>query len=163
MQSLFPKSAMCGVWKKLKNWKNKIANMKIFITRPIPEKGIEMLKAKGYEVVVNTAASDRPATEEEMIAGVAGAHALLPLLTDNVTSAVMDAGLPTLKIIGSYSVGFNHIDLEAAKARNIFVTNTPGTNEPAVAEYTIGAIINIARRLNEGDRATRAGTFNTGG
>ena len=137
--------------------------MKIFITRPIPEKGIHMLKAKGYDVVVNEAAADRAATEEEMIAGATGATAILPLLTDKVTAAVMDAGLPTLKIIANYAVGFNHVDMDAARARNIFVTNTPGTNEPAVAEYTIGAMLNIARRLNEGDRATRAGKFNTWG
>src|SRR3989344_6240608 len=103
--------------------------MKVFITRPIPDNGIQMLKAKGYEVVVNEAAADRAATEEEMIAGVkglpagkAGADALLPLLTDKVTAAVMDAGFPTLKIIASYSVGFNHIDIEAARARHILVT-----------------------------------------
>ncbi|MEK7583396.1 MAG: D-glycerate dehydrogenase [Patescibacteria group bacterium] len=137
--------------------------MKIFITRPIPDNGINMLKAKGYEVVVNTAAVDRAATEEEMITGVKGADALLPLLTDKITAAVMDAGLPTLKIVANYAVGFNHVDMEAAKARNIIVTNTPGTNEEAVAEYTIAVMLNIARRLSEGDRATRAGKFTTWG
>lgn len=133
--------------------------MRVFITRPIPDNGIAMLKAKGYEVVVNTAATDRAATEEEMIAGVKGADALMPLLTDKVTTTVMDAGLPTLKIIGSYSVGFNHIDMTAAKERSILVTNTPGTNEPAVAEYTIAAMLTIARRLSEGDRVVRSGKF----
>ncbi len=140
---------------------------KIFITRPIPDNGINMLKAKGYEVVVNTAAADRAATEEEMIAGVKGADALLPLLTDKVTAAVMDAGLPTparqsgggLKIIANYAVGFDNVDRAAARERKIVVTNTPEVLTTAVAEHTIALMLAIARRIPEADRFTRAGKY----
>lgn len=117
---------------------------KIFVTRPIPENGIAMLKAKGYEVQVGGSMPD--------------ADAIMPFLSDKITAQDIE-NYPNLKIIASYSVGFNHIDLEAAKQRKIFVTNTPGTNEPAVAEYTIAAMLDISRRLSESDRATRAGKF----
>ena len=117
---------------------------KVFVTRPIPENGMAMLKAKGYDVQVGGSMPD--------------ADAIVPFLNDKI-SAEDIAKYPNLKIIASYSVGFNHIDLEVAKQRNIFVTNTPGTNEPAVAEYTIAAMLDISRRLSESDRATRAGKF----
>src|SRR3989344_2091350 len=96
---------------------------KIFITRPIPEKGIEMLKAKGYDVVVNTAASDRAATREELLEGIKGADALLPILTEHIDADIIASGLPTLKIIANYAVGFDNIDVKAAQDRNVLVTN----------------------------------------
>ena len=82
---------------------------KIFVTRPIPENGIAMLKAKGYEVQVGGSMPD--------------ADAIMPFLSDKITAQDIE-NYPNLKIIASYSVGFNHIDLEAAKQRKIFVTNT---------------------------------------
>ena len=93
--------------------------MKIFITRPIPQVGVQKLKDKGYEVVINEAARERAATLDELKEGAKGADALLSILTDKITAEVMDAGLPTLKVIANYAVGFDNINVGAAKQKNM--------------------------------------------
>src|SRR3989344_4734421 len=127
--------------------------MKIFITRPIPEKGIQMLAAKGYEVKVNEAANDRPATKAEVIDGVRGADALLSVLTEKIPSEIIEAGLPALKVIANYAVGFDNVDVAYAKKSNILVTNAPSdeVNE-AVAEHTFALMLALARRIVDTDR-----------
>ena len=136
---------------------------KVFVTRPIPEVGIKMLREKGYEVFVNEKARDRAASEKELINGVRGVDAVLSVLTDKITAKVMDAGPPTLKIIANYAVGFDNIDLEAAKARNIMVTNTPGVLTDSVAEHTFTLMLAIAHRIAEADRFSRAGKYKAWG
>ena len=137
--------------------------MKIFVTRPIPEIGIKMLEDRGWEVVVNESAQDRAATEEELVEGLKGVDGVLSVLTDKITAEVMDAGLPTLKIIANYAVGFDNIDLDAAKERNIMVTNTPGVLTDTVAEHTFALILAIAHRIGEADRFSRAGKYKAWG
>ena len=137
---------------------------KVFITRPIPDNGIKLLQEKGYyEVVVNEAARDRVATKEEMLRGAHGAHALLSVLTEKIDAEIMDASGGTLKIIANYAVGFDNIDIEAAKARNILVTNTPGVLTNTVAEHTFALMISVARRIAEADRFSRAGMYKAWG
>ncbi|MDP3731188.1 MAG: D-glycerate dehydrogenase [bacterium] len=136
---------------------------KVFITRPIPNTGIDLLKEKGYEVVVNTEAVDRPATKEEILAGIKGVDALLSVLTEKIDSEIMDAGLPTLKVIANYAVGFDNIDLKGAKQRNIMVTNTPGVLTNTVAEHTFALMLAIAHRISEADRFSRAGKYTAWG
>lgn len=136
---------------------------KIFVTRPIPKIGIDMLKAKGYDVVINENAEGRAATNDEMLAGVKGADAVLSILTDKVTGEVMDAGAPTLKIIANYAVGFDNIDLEAAKNHKLMVTNTPGVLTNTVAEHTFALMLSIAHRISESDRYSRAGKYHAWG
>ena len=136
---------------------------KIFVTRPIPENGIKMLKDKGYEVVVNEAARDRAATPEEVKSGIQGVDALLSVLTEKITPEIMDAGLPTLKVVANYAVGFDNIDLEAAKQRSLMVTNTPGVLTETVAEHTFALMLAIAHRIAEGDRFAREGKYHAWG
>lgn len=136
---------------------------KIFVTRPIPEAGLKMLRDKGYEVVVNEAARERAATQEEMAEGVKGTDALLSVLTDQITAEIMDAGLPSLKIIANYAVGFDNVDVEAAKQRNIMVTNTPGVLTDTVAEHTFALMLSIAHRIAEADRFSRTGKYKAWG
>ena len=132
---------------------------KVFITRPIPNAGLKLLEEKGYEVVVNTEAEDRPAAKEEILAGIKGADALLSVLTEKIDAEIMDAGLPTLKVIANYAVGFDNIDTEVAKQRNIAVTNTPGVLTNTVAEHTFALMLSIAHRISEADRFSRAGKY----
>jgi len=136
---------------------------KVFVSRPMPEIGIKMLKDKGFDVVVNIAADDRAATKEELIEGVKGADAMLSILTEKITAEVMDAGAPTLKIVANYAVGFDNIDLEAAKQKNIMVTNTPGVLTDTVAEHTFALMLSIAHRISEADRFSRAGKYHAWG
>ncbi len=142
-------------------WYDKI--MKIFVTRPIPAVGINLLKEKNYEVAVNKVAKDRAATTEELLTGVHGADAILSILTDKITAEIIDAGLPTLKIIANYAVGFDNIDTVVAKARNIMVTNTPGVLTNTVAEHTFALMLSIAHRVSEADRFSRAGKYTAWG
>ncbi len=137
--------------------------MKVFITRPIPTIGIEMLTAKGFEVIVNEKAEGRAATKEEMVEGAKGADAILSILTDKMDGEVMDAGAPTLKIIANYAVGFDNIDLEAAKQRKLMVSNTPGVLTNTVAEHTFSLMLSIAHRISEADRYSRAGRYHAWG
>ena len=118
-----------------------------------------MLRNKGYEVVINEAASDRPAANEEILGGVSGADALLSTLTDKISPEIMDTGLPSLKIIANFAVGFDNIDAEAAKQKNILVSNTPGVLTNTVAEHTFALMLAIAHRISEGDRFSRAGLY----
>lgn len=136
---------------------------KIFVTRPIPETGIAMLRDKGYEVIVNEAARDRAATLDELKEGAKGTDAILSILTDKITAEVMDAGLPTLKIVANYAVGFDNIDAGAAKQKNIMVTNTPGVLTETVAEHTFALMMAIAHRIPEADKFARAGKFTAWG
>jgi len=133
--------------------------MKVFVSRPIPEIGIKMLKDKEYDVLVNEKAKDRSARKEELLQGVKGADALLSILTDKIDSEVMDAGLPGLKIIANYAVGFDNIDVEAAKQRNIMVTNTPGVLTETVAEHTFTLMLAISHRIVEADKFVRADLY----
>ncbi|MBI2626977.1 MAG: D-glycerate dehydrogenase [Parcubacteria group bacterium] len=144
--------------------------MKIFITRPIPQIGIKLLKDKGYEVTVNEGAKDREATKEEIVTALRQAQseskafdALLSILTEKIDAEIMDAGLPTLKIIANYAVGFDNIDLVAAKERKIMVTNTPGVLTDTVAEHTFSLMLSIAHRIPEADKFTRAGLYKAWG
>lgn len=136
---------------------------KIFITRPIPEAGIKLLRDKGYEILVNEAARDRGAEKEEILIGVKSADALLPTLTEKIDAQIMDAGKPSLKIIANMAVGFNNVDLEAATKRGIMVTNTPGVLTETVAEHTFALMLALSHRIVEADKFTRAGLYRAWG
>ncbi len=129
---------------------------KIFVTRPIPGKAIERLKAAN-EVVVYPGPGK--ISREELLTGVKGAEAILSLLTEKIDGEVMDQAGKQLKIIANYAVGFDNIDLEAAKARGVLVTNTPSALGDAVAEFTVTLVLALSRRIMPADRFTREGKY----
>lgn len=132
--------------------------MKIVVTRKIPRLGIDMLENAGFEVVGND--SERLLSKEKMKEFIGGADAILCLLLDKVDGEIMDAAGKQLKIISNYGVGFDNIDMEAAKIRNIQVANTPSNlSGQAVAEFTIGLIFSLLKRIVEGDEFARKGNF----
>jgi len=133
---------------------------KIFITRQIPDKGIKILKDKGWDVAVGP---EGKISQEELLKGVKGVEAILSVLTEKIDGEVMEAAGKQLKIIANYAVGYNNIDIEEAKKRGIMVTNTPGVLTDAVAEHTIALLFAIAERIVEADRYTRAGKFKAWG
>jgi glyoxylate reductase len=104
--------------------------------------------------------SDRTAIpREQLLAHVAGKHALVCLLTDTIDAAVLDAAGPTLKIVANVAVGYNNIDVPACHARGVAATNTPDVLTNACADFTWALIMAITRRLGEGERVVRAGTW----
>tara|TARA_B100000745_G_scaffold299958_1_gene252189 strand:- start:42 stop:1007 length:966 start_codon:yes stop_codon:yes gene_type:complete len=131
---------------------------KIYITRHIPEIGIEMLKDAGHEVTVSE--KDGVLSKEELISELQKEEydAVLSLLTDQIDAEVYDAA-SNAKIFANYAVGFNNIDLEEAKKRNITITNTPGVLTETVAEYTFSLILSLLHRIPEADKFTRAGKY----
>ena len=84
---------------------------------------------------------------------------LCPQLADRVDAAVLDAGMPTLRGVCVYGVGYNNVDVAAATERGIAVGNTPGVLTDATADLTMALLLAVARRVVEGDAALRAGEF----
>jgi glyoxylate reductase len=130
---------------------------KIFITRAIPQVGIEMLKVKGYDVTVYS--KDEIISHKDLLKHVKGMDALLCLLTDKIDGEIIDAAGPQLKIISNLAVGFDNIDVEETKKRNVIVANTPGVLTETVAEHTIALLFACARRIPEADSFTKSGKY----
>lgn len=118
---------------------------------------MKLLQEKGYDVVVSS--FDGVLPREELIQSVRGVDAILSLLTDKIDGEVMDAAGPQLKIVANYAVGYDNINLEDAKKRKIFASNTPDVLTDTVAEHTFALMISAARRVAEGDKFMRAGRY----
>ena len=130
--------------------------MKIFITRKIPETGLEILK-KYHDIKVNS--YDGGLTKKEIIQGIKGKDGLLCLLTDQIDKEIIDSE-PRLKMIANYAVGFDNIDVKTATRKGIPVSNTPGVLTDATSEMAWALLFSVSRRIVEADKFTRAGKFN---
>ena len=122
---------------------------KIFITRKIPEVGIQALRDQKFEVDVSP--KDRPLLKKELIKFLKKKpyDAVLTLLTDQIDAEVMNA-CPTVKIFANFAIGFNNFDIGEAKKRGIFMTNTPGGGAWRVSEHTWALILALTCRVVEG-------------
>ncbi len=130
-----------------------IASARIAVTRRIPEPALAMLREAG-EVWVSP--HDRPLAPAELHQAVAGADAILTLLHDRVDGALLDAAGPRLRCVANVAVGYDNVDLAAATARGVVVTNTPGVLTDATADLAMALILSVTRRLPEGERLLRA-------
>ena len=132
---------------------------KIFVTRKIPEAGIKKLKEAGYEVEVNPI--DKVLSKDELVSYLkTGKYdAVLALLTDKLDADIFEAAKLTVKIFANMAVGFDNVDIGAAKKAGIMVSNTPGVLTDTVAEHTFALMLAIAHRVSEADRFTRAGKY----
>ncbi len=132
--------------------------MRIFVTRRIPDEGLKLLQEAGHSVTVSD--KDGVLTHDELIAALTehDPEAVLCLLTDTIDAAVFDAA-PNAKIFANYAVGYNNIDLDAAKERGVTITNTPGVLTETVAEHTVSLMMAAMNRIAEADRFTRAGKY----
>lgn len=102
---------------------------------------------------------DEPMTREQLIEAISDCDVLVPTVTDSIDASLLAAAPARLKLIANYGAGVNHIDLAAAKAKGIIVTNTPGVFTDDTADLTMALILNVPRRLGEGHRAMRAGEW----
>jgi lactate dehydrogenase-like 2-hydroxyacid dehydrogenase len=126
---------------------------KLVITRKLPSE-IEARANRSYEV--KTSLDDRLFSPDELIDFVAGAQAIVPCHTERFPAEIL-ARLPaSVKVIANFSVGVDHVDLDAAKQRGIIVTNTPDVLSDATAEVAMLLLLGAARRGAEGDRLLRA-------
>lgn len=105
--------------------------------------------------------SDEAVPYEELLKNVPGIDALYCLLTDRISSEVLEAAGPSLKALTTMSVGYEHIDLDACKRLGIKVGNTPDVSTETVAELTVALLLATSRRIVEGVHAVKAGEWST--
>jgi len=134
----------------------------LLVTRKLPE-AVEARAARDYDARLNPDDAHGASDGVEIVrrARDVGASGMLCAPGDGFDSACINALPPSVKIIATFSVGFDHIDVAAAKARGIVVTNTPGVLSFAVAECALMLMLMAARRAGEGDRMVRAGKWPT--
>lgn len=130
---------------------------RVLVTRHLPAGGLDPLLAAGHDVVQRE--DDAPLGPEELQAAVAGVDAVVCLLTDRIDAAVLDAGAGRLRVVANVAVGYDNIDVAAARARGIIVTNTPDVLTDSVADFTMALMLALTRRVAEGDRLVRAGQW----
>ena len=137
----------------------------VYITRQIPEDGIARLKKFCQTVEVNP--YDRLLTYDELLKQVKGRDGVLTTLSDRIDERLIHEAADScsrhtgtsLKIIANYAVGYDNIDVKAATAKGIVVTNTPGVLTDSTADMAWALLFSITRRIVEGDKLTRAGKF----
>lgn len=127
----------------------------LFVTRPLPAPVMDRIRDR-YDLLSDP--PDRALTPQELRYGFAQAEAVICTLTDRIDADLLSHA-PKLKILANYAVGYNNIDLAAAKARGIIVTNTPDVLTDATADLTWALLLAVTRRVVEGDRWLRAGTW----
>jgi lactate dehydrogenase-like 2-hydroxyacid dehydrogenase len=124
----------------------------VLVTRKLPAK-VEARLGRDYRPRLNP--DDRLYSTDELIENAKGAQAILPCHTEHFSAAVIERLPDEVKIIANFSVGFDHVDLAAAKKKGVVVTNTPDVLSDATAELTMMLMIGAARRAGEGEALVR--------
>ena len=127
---------------------------RVVVTGRIPDAAIEKLRAEhDVDAWDSTEAIDR----EELLRRVAGADALVTLLTEKVDAELLDAAGPQLKVSANVAVGYDNVDVPACAERGVIATNTPGVLTDATADIAFSLILMATRRLGEAERVIRSG------
>ena len=129
---------------------------KVILTRKLPET-VETRMRELFNATLND--SDEALTRSELEAAVQTADVLVPTVTDKIDSDLIGEAGDQLRLIASFGTGVDHIDLTAAKARGITVTNTPGVLTEDTADVTMALILAVPRRIAEGDALARSGMW----
>ena len=126
---------------------------KVVVTGKIPAVALERLRA---EHTVDAWEDESPIARDELLKRVAGADAIVSLLTEKIDGELLDAAGKQLRSVSNVAVGYNNIDVPACRERNVLVTNTPGVLTEATADIAMALILMSTRRLAEGERVIRA-------
>lgn len=129
---------------------------RVFLTRRWPE-SIESKLQERYEVSLNR--DDRPLSPAELKQALQQYDAVCPTVCDSLPADVLNVPDKRCKILGNFGVGYNHIDIAAAKQQGLIVTNTPGVLTESTADIAMTLLLMSARRGAEGDRLVRAGLW----
>lgn len=129
---------------------------RILVTRRWPA-AVEQVLAERFDVTLNE--GDVPLTAAELAEALRTYDAVLPTVSDRLPADLFAGGGLRAKILGNYGVGYNHIDVAAAKAADIVVTNTPGVLTDCTADIAMTLLLAVARRAGEGERQVRAGEW----
>ena len=128
----------------------------VVVTRKLPDV-IETRMMELFDTKLNL--DDHPLSKAELIEAVRQADVLVPTITDRIDAAILSQAGPNLKLIANFGTGVDHIDLASARSRGVSVTNTPGVLTEDTADMTMAMILAAARRLGEGERLMRGGTW----
>ncbi len=124
--------------------------MKVIVADKISDRGIELLKTTGWNIVQTT--------KETLVAELADAEALIVRSATKVTPELMDKA-PKLRVVGRAGVGVDNIDLDEATKRGILVMSTPGGSSVSVAEHTFALLLSLVRQVPKFDAAMREGRW----
>jgi glyoxylate reductase len=127
---------------------------KVLVTREIPAAGLRPLEE--FDVTV---LSEAPPERADLLEAASGAEGVLSTVTEKIDGTFMDAAGEGLKVIANMAVGYDNVDVEAAKARGVVVTNTPGVLDETTADVAFMLLLAAARRLGESERVLRAGRW----
>lgn len=130
--------------------------MRLLITRPLPD---QVMQAAAARFEVTARASTQPLSDAELRAALTDYDVVLPTLGDLFSAQVFADVTPRAKLLANFGVGYNHIDVAAARAAGIAVTNTPGAVTEATADVALTLMLMTARRAGEGERLVRAGQW----
>lgn len=130
--------------------------LRVIVTRRLPQ-AVETRMAELFDVDLNFA--DAAFTGAQMAAALATADVLVPTVTDEIDASLLGGAGPALKLIANFGTGVDHIDLAAARASGITVTNTPGVLTDDTADLVMALILSVPRRLSEGEKLVRAGQW----
>lgn len=128
---------------------------KVFVSRRLPDSIMDEL-ASLFELSCNP--HDRALSPSELVQFTKGQDGLVSLLSDTIDRTFLNQ-VPTVKIVANYAVGYNNIDVAAAKEKNIVITNTPGVLTETSADTTMALMLAVARRVVEADEFVRAGQW----
>ena len=135
--------------------KERILKDRVFVTRKIPEKGLERIQKRFPTVVWE---EEMPPTREDIIHNAKDCTGLVTLLSDKIDAKVI-SNIPKLKVIAQYAVGYDNIDIDLASRNGVMVTNTPGVLTETTADLTWALILAASRRITEADRYVRTGKW----
>lgn len=130
--------------------------MKLLVTRPMTEAATTVIAA-GFDAHFRD--SNTPLTEAEIAGALRDYDAILPTLGDRLTAAALGGGGLRTRIIANFGAGYDHIDLAAARAAGVVVTNTPDVVTESTADLAMMLVLMAARRASEGERLLRAGQW----
>jgi len=128
----------------------------VLFTRRLPD-AVERRAARDYRLIANP--DDRPLTADEIVSRSQEADAIVCCVADKMTAVVFSRLPPRVRIVASFGVGTEHLDLAAAKARGVVVTNTPEVLTDATAEVALLLLLGAARRAFEGQDTLRSGRW----
>jgi lactate dehydrogenase-like 2-hydroxyacid dehydrogenase len=132
------------------------ARPRVVVTRRLPEP-VEREIVKDFDATLNT--DDRPLGPEALQRALQSADALLCTVTDRLTDEVLSVEPRRARLLANFGVGFNHIDVEAAKRHGLAVSNTPDVLTDATADLAMTLLLSVTRRAGEGERHVRAGEW----
>ena len=128
----------------------------VVVTRKLPDP-VETRMMELFQTRLNLA--DQPMDRDALAAAMREADVLVPTVTDRIDAGLIDQAGDRLRLIASFGTGVDHIDLRAAKARHITVTNTPGVLTEDTADMTMALILAVPRRIVEGNALIQTGTW----